>query len=62
VRVIHVCQTFFLLEPTHWIMQVRQFANLKRYAERDWTRAARLAVLEGSPEGEERRSEQQKAS
>lgn len=31
--------TFFLLEPTHWIMQTRQFANLKRYAERDWIRA-----------------------
>jgi proline iminopeptidase len=24
-----------LLEPAHWVMQVRQFANLKRRAERD---------------------------
>jgi hypothetical protein len=32
--------TFVLLEPTHWIMQMRQFANLKRYAERDRVRAA----------------------
>lgn len=32
--------TFFVLEPTHWIMQMRQFANLKRYAERDRVRAA----------------------
>ena len=31
--------SFFLLEPTHWIMQTRQFANLKRRAERDSTRA-----------------------
>lgn len=36
--------TFFLLEPTHWIMQVRQFANLKRFAERDWMRTAKLAA------------------
>jgi proline iminopeptidase len=25
----------FFLEPAHWIMQVRQFANLKRRAERE---------------------------
>jgi hypothetical protein len=24
-----------VLEPTHWIMQTRQFANLERHAERD---------------------------
>jgi hypothetical protein len=23
------------LEPSHWVMQTRQFANLKRRAERD---------------------------
>jgi hypothetical protein len=43
------------LEPAHWIMQIRQFENLKRYAERDWMRAARPAdrgdVRERSPEG-----------
>ena len=27
--------SFLFLEPAHWIMQMRQFANLKRYAERD---------------------------
>jgi hypothetical protein len=27
-----------LLEPSHWIMQTRQLANLKRRAERDATR------------------------
>jgi hypothetical protein len=35
--------TFFLVEPTHWIMQTRQFANLKRYAERDWAQESREA-------------------
>jgi proline iminopeptidase len=25
--------SFFFLEPSHWIMQMRQFANLKRLAE-----------------------------
>jgi proline iminopeptidase len=34
---------FFLLEPSHWIMQMRQFHNIKRFAERD-TRAARLEM------------------
>ena len=32
--------SLLFLEPAHWIMQMRQFANLKRYAERDWRRAA----------------------
>lgn len=58
--------TFFLLEPTHWIMQMRQFANLKRYAERDRMRAGQLAdrgdVRGRSPEGEERASGQRRAS
>jgi proline iminopeptidase len=27
--------SFLILEPTHWIMQTRQFANLKRRAERE---------------------------
>jgi hypothetical protein len=30
------------LEPSHWIIQTRQFANLKRRAERDATEAAGL--------------------
>jgi hypothetical protein len=29
--------SFILLEPSHWIMQTRQFANLKARAERDST-------------------------
>jgi hypothetical protein len=32
-------EPLFVLEPTHWIMQTRQFANLKRRAERDSTGA-----------------------
>jgi hypothetical protein len=31
--------SFVFLEPSHWIMQTRQFANLKRLAERDAARA-----------------------
>lgn len=31
---------FLLLEPAHWVMQTRQFANLKRLAETDVARAA----------------------
>jgi len=31
--------SFIFLEPSHWIMQTRQFANLKRRAERDSARA-----------------------
>ncbi len=31
--------SFVLLEPSHWIMQTRQFTNLKRLAERDAARA-----------------------
>jgi hypothetical protein len=30
--------SFIFLEPSHWIMQTRQFANLKRLAERDAAR------------------------
>ncbi len=33
--------SFLFLEPAHWIMQMRQFAILKRYAERDWKRENR---------------------
>jgi hypothetical protein len=32
------------LEPSHWIMQMRQFANLKRLAERDATRAEEPSI------------------
>jgi hypothetical protein len=31
--------SFLFLEPSHWIMQTRQFANLKRRAEHDSARA-----------------------
>lgn len=31
------------LEPAHWVMQTRQFANLKRRAERDWQQMAQAA-------------------
>jgi hypothetical protein len=31
--------SFLFLEPSHWIMQTRQFTNLKRHAERDPARA-----------------------
>lgn len=31
--------SFLFLEPSHWIMQTRQFANLKRHAERYSARA-----------------------
>jgi hypothetical protein len=30
----HAVASFIFLEPSHWIMQSRQFANLKRRAER----------------------------
>lgn len=30
----------FLYPPVHWSMQTRQFANIKRLAERDWARAS----------------------
>lgn len=31
--------SFVFLEPSHWIMQTRQFANLRRRPERDAARA-----------------------
>lgn len=31
--------SFVFLEPSHWIMQMRQFSNLKRLAERETVRA-----------------------
>ncbi|MEV6392438.1 hypothetical protein [Nocardia xishanensis] len=31
---------FFVYPPVHWVMQTRQFANIKRLAERDWARAS----------------------
>jgi proline iminopeptidase len=34
-RWLKPASNFFILEPSHWIMQMRQFANLKRFAERD---------------------------
>jgi hypothetical protein len=35
--------SFFFLEPAHWIMQTRQFQNLKRRAERDATQMEQAA-------------------
>jgi proline iminopeptidase len=35
--------SFLFLEPSHWIMQTRQFANLKRRAKRDSMEAAQPA-------------------
>ena len=34
-RPLHAIIAFIFWEPAHWIMQTRQFANLKRHAERD---------------------------
>jgi hypothetical protein len=36
--------SFVFLEPSHWIMQTRQFANLKKHAERDSAAADRPPV------------------
>ncbi len=36
--------SFIFLEPTHWIMQLRQFQNLKRRAERDATQMEQRAA------------------
>jgi proline iminopeptidase len=38
-RWLRAIVSFVFLEPSHWIMQTRQFANLKRRAERDAARA-----------------------
>ncbi len=55
--------SFIFLEPAHWIMQMRQFANLKRYAERDWRReTGRSEVREASLEVAERAPGRQRAS
>jgi hypothetical protein len=40
--------SFIFLEPAHWIMQTRQFAKLKRFAERDATSPAPVATLGSS--------------
>ena len=34
-RLVQAIGNFLFWEPAHWIMQTRQFANLKRRAERD---------------------------
>jgi len=34
-RWLQAVTSVIVLEPSHWIMQTRQFANLKRHAERD---------------------------
>jgi hypothetical protein len=34
-RWLQPIMSFVFLEPSHWIMQTRQFANLKRRAERE---------------------------
>lgn len=41
-RWVQFVASFVFLEPSHWIMQTRQFANLRRYAEHDSARAGRL--------------------
>jgi hypothetical protein len=33
-RVLQAILAFIFWEPAHWIMQTRQFANLKRHTER----------------------------
>ena len=38
-RLLQVIADLFFWEPAHWIMQTRQFANLKRRAERQPVRA-----------------------
>lgn len=40
-RWLQVVWDFLLYPPAHWAMQTRQFANIKRLAERDWARAGR---------------------
>ena len=39
-RWLQAVASFLFLEPSHWIMQTREFANLKRRAERDSLPAA----------------------
>jgi hypothetical protein len=34
-RLVQAIQNFIFWEPAHWIMQTRQFANLKRRVEPD---------------------------
>jgi proline iminopeptidase len=38
-RLLQVIADLLFWEPAHWIMQTRQFANLKRRAERQTVRA-----------------------
>jgi hypothetical protein len=33
-RLLHAVADLLLWEPAHWVMQTRQFANLRRRAER----------------------------
>ncbi|MEV6097227.1 hypothetical protein [Nocardia sp. NPDC051981] len=39
-RWLQVVGDFFVYPPVHWVMQTRQFANIKRLAEREWTRTS----------------------
>lgn len=40
-RWLQPIMSFAVLEPSHWVMQTRQFANLKRRAERPPTLSER---------------------
>jgi hypothetical protein len=40
-RWLQVIVDFFLYPPAHWSMQMRQFANIKRLAERDYAQASK---------------------
>lgn len=42
-RWLQAVTSWIFLEPSHWIMQMRQFTNLKRLAERESTSAAPAA-------------------
>lgn len=41
-KVLQAVLNFVFWEPAHWVMQTRQFANLQRRAERNWTDSHQL--------------------
>ena len=42
---------FIFWEPAHWLMQTRQFANLKRLAERDPAASDQFPIKSSVPSG-----------
>ena len=49
-RWLQPSMSILLLEPSHWIMQMRQFKKLKRFAERDAREHAKREARKGAPD------------